>query len=479
MKKDEKKKRDYTYYDLTQSLCRKCKKLIDAQIIFRDGRVYMRAICPEHGVSEALIASDVNWYIKVINTRQVNDKPGQFSKKIDKGCPFDCGLCEWHEKACTTPIIPVTNTCNLNCKWCYTINRNTAEYFMSVDEAKERLDWLIESDKQVDSINITGGEPTLHPRLFELIRIYGRKEIGRISLYTNGLKIAEDEEITKRLAEQNINVNLSFNTLDRKTAEKMYGADVLDLKIKALDSLEKYNVPTSLLFLMVKNLNDQEIGRIIDQLFARDFIKNIKIHPTPFNTPGKNAIIPTPNIPLDGVIDKIAKKSNKRIRHDDFIPLPGFHPLCYSVCLIGFDNDLILPLKRLFANDEYSQLLGNKYLLQLDENSQEILKNKIAEISASRKGYPRSKKIIPLLEKMIRALYPENTSLSLFERQKKAEKFIKSIYIHALMNEDTFDASRIVRCGNHVHKHDNTCIPLCSYHLIYQNNAKLTRTEAK
>ena len=109
MKKDAKRKRNYTYYDLTQSMCRTCKRIIDAQIIFRDGKVYMRSICPEHGEFEALIASNVDWYLKAINSKQAEDKPRQFSKKILNGCPYDCGLCAWHEKACNIPIVSITN----------------------------------------------------------------------------------------------------------------------------------------------------------------------------------------------------------------------------------------------------------------------------------------------------------------------------------------------------------------------------------
>jgi len=71
---------------------------------------------------------------------------------------------------------------------------------------------------------------------------------------------------------------------------------------------------------------------------------------------------------------------------------------------------------------------------------------------------------------MISMLYPEGKHLSIFERQKKAEKFVKTIYIHAPMDEDTFDISRVIRCGDLVPDIKKTFIPACSYNLLYRIN---------
>src|SRR5580704_11467827 len=46
---DLKKDADYVFYELTRSMCPKCRRIIDAQILLRDNKVYMRKRCPEHG----------------------------------------------------------------------------------------------------------------------------------------------------------------------------------------------------------------------------------------------------------------------------------------------------------------------------------------------------------------------------------------------------------------------------------------------
>ena len=79
------------------------------------------------------------------------------------------------------------------------------------------------------------------------------------------------------------------------------------------------------------------------------------------------------------------------------------------------------------------------------------------------------------MKNMIGKLYPTGEHLSPFERQKRAEKFIKIIYIHAYMDEDTFDLSRVNRCSVLVPGIDKTYIPVCTYNLFYREKDKRFR----
>ena len=57
---------DFIFHELTRSICPECRSVIDAQIIIRDNRVYMRKRCPEHGWFEGLISSDAEMYVDSI-----------------------------------------------------------------------------------------------------------------------------------------------------------------------------------------------------------------------------------------------------------------------------------------------------------------------------------------------------------------------------------------------------------------------------
>ena len=44
---------DYIFHELTRSICPECKTVIDAQIIIRDNKVFMRKRYPSHGCLKA------------------------------------------------------------------------------------------------------------------------------------------------------------------------------------------------------------------------------------------------------------------------------------------------------------------------------------------------------------------------------------------------------------------------------------------
>ncbi|MCH7706049.1 MAG: radical SAM protein, partial [Chloroflexi bacterium] len=54
----QKRTADSIFYELTRSICPVCKRVIDAQVHLKDGRVIMRKRCPDHGWFEALLSSD-------------------------------------------------------------------------------------------------------------------------------------------------------------------------------------------------------------------------------------------------------------------------------------------------------------------------------------------------------------------------------------------------------------------------------------
>ena len=468
MEIDAKKKRDYIYHDLTQGMCRQCRKLVDAQILFREDRVFLRSICPIHGSTEALIAESSAWYKRTMNSRQISDKPRIVSKPIEKGCPFDCGLCGWHEKTCHLPIFSITNACNLKCPICFTYNREDQTYFMSEKEFQNIIDWIIESEGQVDLINITGGEPTLHPNLMQLIRLCKRKEIGRVTLNSNGIRISKDENFVKQIGEEGVYIVLSLNTFRSETSLLMHGLDIVQEKLSALKNLEKYNVQTTLLNVMVKGVNDDEIHDIIDLMLTKDFIRSVTIQTMTYTGFGGGKFQPRRHLPIDDVINSIVKSHPMYLRHDDFTPLPGTHPLCYSVAYLFVYENMVLPLRRLFSETECEQIIGKKYLIHPDESLQDILTNKINEIWAEdEKGSEKEQKLF-FLKQLIAELYPVGKKINAFERQKIAEKFIKTIYIHAHMDEDTFDVSRVVRCGDLVPDSTKTFTPACTYNLFYR-----------
>ena len=91
--------------------------------------------------------------------------------------------------------LAITYKCNLRCVFCYagcncTTQPVNDEKVMTVTEIKTVLDKLWHEGK-VPSVSFTGGEPTLHKQLPELIK--HAKDLGmRVNLITNGTRINGD-----------------------------------------------------------------------------------------------------------------------------------------------------------------------------------------------------------------------------------------------------------------------------------------------
>ena len=464
-----KKDRDHIYFGATRGMCRECRELVNAQILLRDDGVFLRKYCPEHGHSEALIAKSVDWYLKVMASPQAGIPPRTFANKIANGCPYDCGLCTWHEQSCNLPVFSITNACNMACPICFTYNRKDKLYFMPPDEFRNIVDLIVKSEGELDLINITGGEPALHPGILELLKICQRPEIGRITMNSNGITLAEDESFVEKLAELGVYVILSFNTFQSEISRKIHGRDVVSLKLKALENLAKYDVQATLLNVMIKGVNDSEIGQVMGLAMESDNIRSVTTQNMTYTGQGGGDFYPRAHLTIDEAIACIEEQTDGLVKQTDFVPLPTAHPLCYSVTyLLKLDNGSAIPIIRFVDEDRYLELLREGYLIRPGGEFEMYLKEIIDNLWASGERIPESAEILKTLKKLLQKLYPIEEVISPFQRQKLAEKSVKTIFIHAHMDEDNFDLSRIVKCSDQVPQTDGRFIPACAYNLFYR-----------
>src|SRR5262252_660656 len=103
---------EYVFYELTRSICPTCRRVIDAQVLLRDDKVYMRKRCPEHGQFEALVYGDARAYTSSTKFNKPGTIPLAFSTPLAHGCPHDCGLCPDHQQHACLGIIEVNSACN-------------------------------------------------------------------------------------------------------------------------------------------------------------------------------------------------------------------------------------------------------------------------------------------------------------------------------------------------------------------------------
>ena len=399
--------RDETYFTTVRGLCRVCRRIVPARVFFRDGAVWQQALCPTCTNAPAQIASDHTWYLRNVLRPMPDHAPLPGSRPPRLGCPNDCGPCTWHASPCRAAAVPVTDACDLDCPICFEPGRSDEAHYLGVHEMKQAVDWLARtagSAGPVDTINLTGGEPTLHPQILDLLACCrGRPEVGHVTMDSNGLRLAGDRDLCGRLAELGVCVVLSLDTFIPAASVLLHGQDVVAAQLRALDNLAAAGAAVVLRMVLVRDVNEYAIEGLMDLLAARDNIRGLTVQTMAYAGRSGGQFPRGRHIPADEAARIVAEHSGGRIEAGDFTADAGAHPLCGLVCRLVKSPEGLLPLARRAAG----------------------------------------------------AAAPAGSS-------------VRTLRIHAPMDACTFDCSRGMMCPNQVLLPPGRLVPACTYNLLHR-----------
>lgn len=315
--------RDYIYYDYTKSLCPECLHLVDTKIVFKDEKVWMHKHCKEHGNSKTIIADDIEYYKNIRNYNKASEMPVHFGTPVKFGCPYDCGLCTDHEQHSCLSLVELTDRCNLTCPTCYASSSPTHGRHRSFEEIEKMFDTIVRNEGTADVVQISGGEPTVHPKFWEIMDMAKTKNIRHIMLNTNGVKIAKDKRFAERLASYmpDFEVYLQFDSLNPKILKTIRGEDLSEIRLKAIEHLNEYNLSTTLVVTLQKGLNDHEIGDTIRYALSQKAVRGITFQPTQVAGRNLDFNAAKQKITLTEVRRKIYEQTDI-FTPEDIIPVP-------------------------------------------------------------------------------------------------------------------------------------------------------------
>lgn len=463
----------------TTSLCGTCKRALDAHVVERAGAAIMQKRCPEHGAQEVTLAPDAAWYEATRAVAPGVTPPPRFPKAIEHGCPFDCGPCEAHGQRIRLPVVTITSACNLRCPICYVHNKNADAFHMSPEELGAILEHLArDHGDTLDLVNLTGGDPTLHPHLLELLELCHEKGIHRVSICTNGIRLAEDEALVRRLAELGARIALSFQSFDPDVDFDLQGARLLELKRRCMDLLEEHDVDTTLIPVMTRGVNDHEIGDVIRMGLARTNVRHVEVHTMTYTGQGGAHRDRSGRISILEVLDRIEETTGGLLRRDSFVPSPCAHPLCYQIAYLLLDPDggAPIPFLDFVTRDEMRACLGEHLYLEPTPRLEATLRGAIDRLFAE--GGDEAERTLRILKQLIGRLFPRKP-LSRAEALRVAERAAKAVYVHSHMDEDTFDVERVAQCCDSNCYADGTSIPVCSYNVLYREREARFMTEPR
>ena len=461
---DSPKRRDRrdTPLGMTRSVCPECRQLVDAHIVERRGRVVMRSWCPDHGWTEALVSSDAQQY----RDARRFARPGSMPIHVERdfhGCPDSCGLCPEHEQHTCLALMEITQACQLDCPVCFA-GPSAGGGHLSLAQIDAMMERLLACEGEPESLQLSGGEPTLHPQIIEVLRLAEGKGFRRILLNTNGVRLAEDPAFLDAVAEFDPTIYLQFDGLEDATYETLRGRALVDLKLRLVDMLAERELRTVLVATVVRGVNEHELGALVDFALAQRHVRCLTLQPATYAGRFGPALPVAATDPMDRVTladcaRMIAAQSRHGFKKTDFFPIPCPDPACSLVTYVhtGADpetgEERVLPLTRLADAEDYVDFVKNASAGELNGELREVFDEFIAAGAAADRTAACSCSSCGGVSVDWGALELEITLIGMMH----------------FMDEHTFDLSRLRKCCVHeVLPDDGGIVPFCAYNVLHR-----------
>src|ERR1700733_11895720 len=470
------KLRPYLFYDVAISVCSTCYRRIDAKIVFEDNKVWMLKRCPQHGPQRVLVADDVDYYRR---SREVfiktPEQPMVYNTPVKYGCPYDCGLCPDHEQHSCLTLVEICDACNLTCPICYAGSGQHRTEFRTLAQIEAMLDCVVRNEKQPDVVQISGGEPTLHPDFFRVLEMCKERPIRHLMVNTNGIRIAQDAEFAKRLFDfmPQFEIYLQVASLPREPLMQLRGADLRNIRERALERLNKLGISTTLVVTVERGVNDNELGSIVEFALQHPCVRGLTFQPLQQAGRLVNYTSAAHRLTLSEVRRRILDQT-PHFKPEDLIPVPC-HPdslaMGYALKLAG----KVVPLTGLVSPDVLINGGRNTIIYEQDpavrasiERSPD-LRNQIFKLfSTTHSPQSQATTLRELLCCLPQVLAPKNLGYDNLFR----------ILIVQFIDAQTFDLRSIKKTCIHIaHPDGERLIPFDTYNMFYRDELELTRLE--
>ena len=318
----------------TTSLCPSCLKRIPASVFERQGEIWLDKQCADHGLFSALLSSDPRHY-HTPNPQGLSSGaccgPGQSC-----GPPVDNHSCN--------VLVEVTRRCNLACPTSYADSSPERTEQLDLAAFETLLDRLLEQGKaDADLLQLSGGEPTIHPRFFDMVELALAKGFGQVYVNTNGIRLARPE-FARRLADygRRVAVYLQLDGVSREVSERLRGdGDLALTKLRALDLCEELRIRTVPVLTFTPGVNDDELGELLRLAMSRPrSVDRVMIHPAMYSGRYDN-----PRLVRRATVADVVR-ALERQTDGLFTPIPCGDPNCFSMALALRSGSELLPISR-------------------------------------------------------------------------------------------------------------------------------------
>jgi hypothetical protein len=453
--------RDEVFLELTKSICPVCKRVVDAEINVRDGRVVMRKRCPQHGSFEALVYSDADLYLSQLRFNKPGTLPLEFQTEVRDGCPLDCGLCPDHKQHTCVALIELNTACNLDCPVCFADSGHHPHgYSLTLEQAASMIDTLVRAEGAPEVLQLSGGEPTIHPNVLEVAALAKERGVQAVWINTNGIRLARDPAFAAEVARAGAHVYLQFDGFEEATHLALRGRDLRRDKERALEHCLEAGVTVSLVAAVERGVNEHELGDIVRFGVSHPAVNSVFFQPT--THAGRHRVFdPLERLTNADVMKLLAAQLPGWLSLPDFVPVPCCSPTCRSMCYALVDGDGFIPFARLVDVEDHLDYLSNRVIPELELRS-------ALERMFSAAGGPGAERAL---------LACEECGIDLPGAFGSLRDHVFCVVVQDFQDPYTLNVRQLMKCCVTEVTPDGRLIPFCAYNSVGYREAVRARMQ--
>ena len=422
-------------------------------------KIFLRRWCQEHGETSICIASDARFYwLAQGNPRNATTLSPLEPASVKDECSSGHACCAstggqsgtlgrnangrgegpFEKLSTCLALIEIVDSCNLACPTCYAdspAGSGDAVSAKSLADLKQRIQGVIDRKGGIEILQLSGGEPTLHPEFFALLDwVQHHPKIDYVLINTNGVRIAGDDEFLRHLAvaagRRRLQLYLQFDGVQDQGQHFLRGADLRALRRRAIEKCAAIGLPVTLAMTVTReNLN--WLWPAIE--FGLQFSNVRGICFQPLFRSGRLPLVPAEaRLNTADIMLAAVEQSKGRLRHEDFTPLPCGDPNCATIGYLLKVNGRTHSVSDFIDFTQVQNFLRDKVRYSLED--------------------------------LVRCGCESEPLGEMLKRFEMDESNTFRILIKPFMDALTWDEDRIDRCCTHVIRPDGKLDSFCRYY---------------
>lgn len=442
----------------TTSRCPVCHAPCPAQVVKRGRAVHLERECVQHGPFSACIASDARFYWLAQGSEANRccaggaccNAEGQPAGTLGRNGAAAAGERPFETLSTCLALIEIVDSCNLACPTCYAdspVGTGANLSAVPLAEIQRRIQGVIDRKGGIEILQLSGGEPTLHPQLIELcLWLKQHPKIDFVLLNTNGVRLAREPDFAARIVDAfggtGIQVYLQFDGVQTAGQRELRGADLRELKADAIRHCAEAGLPVTLAMTVTPG-NLPNLWEAVHHGLTHEIIHGITFQPA-FQS-GRMASVreaeaedagpprtPAQRLNTADILMAVVEQSGGQLRFEDFTPLPCGDPNCATIGYLIRSRDKVWHVSDFV---DFTKLQG-------------FLHDKIQYTLAD-----------------LARCGCENEPLGdLLKTLEQTRSMAFRIMVKPFMDAWTWDQDRIDRCCTHVIRPDGALDSFCRYY---------------